>query len=157
MIEMSTASYACCVGESCAAPGPRKIVGVVRVDRTLTAEGLIWLVASAGQIIDDRLVQDIVAYAHERRMRLAAPSSVQAVSGGGLQAVVDGREVRLGTWSELLGDGMVGGSVTTQAKLLEAAGFRILYAMVDQVLAGGIVLGEPANGSRSHTGLSASC
>jgi cation transport ATPase len=141
MIEMNTTPYTHSAGSSGTAPRPRTIVGVISADQTLTAEGLIWLVASAGQTSDDPLVQGIVAYAHGHQMRLALPNAIQDVAAGGLEAVVDGRTVLLGTRLELQHAGMSLEPVATQAQLLDAAGLAVIYAAVDSGLAGGIVLG----------------
>jgi cation transport ATPase len=140
VIEMNTTTYTPGASSSGTAPRPRTIVGVISADQTLTAEGLIWLVASAGQTSDDPLVQDIVAYAHEHHLRLALSSGVQAVSCG-LKAHVDGRDVLLGSCFALLRESVINRSVATQARMIEAAGFLIVYAVVDDMLAGGIVLG----------------
>lgn len=146
MTEMSATPSARCSGDIRTIPGQRTIVGVLCVDCTLTAEGLIWLVASAGQMSDAPLVQDVVNFAHQHRMRLASPDSTQVVSGGGLRAVVDGRDVLLGTRSELQRDAAVLDPVKAQVKLLEAAGFSVLYAAVDSVPAGVIVVGDERHG-----------
>ena len=149
-IEISAATYAQCADESCTASVPRKIVGMLSVERPLTAEGLIWLIASAGQMSDDPLVQAIVLYAYEHQMRLGAPSKPQNVSAGGLQAVVDGRTILLGTRPELQRAGMSLDSVATQAKLLDAVGLTVLYAAVDSVLIGGIVFGAGEHDSEQR-------
>jgi cation transport ATPase len=142
MIAMSAMSYGDSVGFTGTAPRPRKVVGVLNVDRTLTAKGLIWLVASATQACDHPLMQEVVTYAYELGMRLAIPCSRQAVSDSGLRAVVDGREVLADTRHEALQVGLDDGPIATQVQLLHAAGLVVLYITIDGVLAGGIVFGE---------------
>lgn len=121
-----------------------RIVGFLSVDATLSADGLLWLVASASQVREDALAQELVRYAHRRELRLAEPGTVHVAEDAGLRAIVEGRDVLLGARAVLEQCGIVLERLEAQAQLLEAAGCSLVYAAIDGLLTGAIVLADDA-------------
>ncbi|MEW6636536.1 MAG: heavy metal translocating P-type ATPase [Actinomycetota bacterium] len=91
---------------------------------------LLWLAASAERGSEHPLGEAIVGGARERGLALAEPESFRAVSGGGIRARVEGREVVVGTRRFLAESGIEGDELPSRvAELTEAGKTPILVAL----------------------------
>jgi hypothetical protein len=120
------------VGQPC-------VVDVVPVDAPLSEDGLVWLVASAEQLSERPLARAVVERAKERRLKLAAPTTFEAIPGHGLRAIVDGRTILVGNHKLMRDSNITLDGLGERAARLEGAGRTVAYAAVDGVVAGIIV------------------
>jgi P-type Cu+ transporter len=92
---------------------------------------LLRLVASAEQSSEHPLAQSIVAGARSRGLALSNPSQFDSITGKGIRAVVDGREVLIGN-RQLLDDASIDTSaLSTQMNELAEAGRTPMLVAVD--------------------------
>jgi Cu2+-exporting ATPase len=122
--------------------GQPKVVEVVAVDKPLSEDGLVWLVASAEQSSEHPLARAVVDHAKERGQKLAKPTTFEAIPGHGLRANVDERTVLVGN-RKLMRDNQVDlAALGERAASLEGAGRTVIYAAVDGQAAGIIAIAD---------------
>lgn len=83
--------------------GKARLVGIA-ADPSLQAEHVLKLAASLEQMSGHAIAQAVVAAAIERGVTLSLPEHVSEEPGAGLSGLVDGKEVRVGTYRYVLGD-----------------------------------------------------
>lgn len=122
--------------------GQPKVVEVAAVDNPLSEDGLVWLVASAEESSEHPLAQAVVDHAKERRLKLAEPTTFEAILGHGLRAIVDGRTMLVGN-HKLMRDGNIAlDDLGEQTTSLEGARRTVVYAAVDGQAAGIIAIAD---------------
>ncbi len=107
----------------------------------VTETQLLRLAASAEQSSEHSLAAAIVRGALERGASLAEPSSFRAVVGHGIEAVVDGRAVLIGTAAHLTQRGISPG-MEARAAELAAQGRTAMYVAIDGREAGLIAVAD---------------
>ena len=122
--------------------GRSRVVAVVPCDDPLSEDGLVWLVASAAQLVEHPLAQAVVDYAQGRGMKLAEPASFETFPGNGLRAAIDGRTVFVGDRTFMENNRIALDSFEQQAASLEGAGRTTIFAAVDGKVAGIIAIAD---------------
>ncbi|MEX2587916.1 MAG: heavy metal translocating P-type ATPase [Actinomycetota bacterium] len=108
-------------------PALTDVTAVGRIDE----DELLRLVASAEQSSEHPLARAIVAGARERGLELAAPAQFDSITGKGIRALVDGREVLIGN-RRLLDDASVDtNQLTAETERLAEAGRTPMLVAVD--------------------------
>ncbi|WP_351231349.1 heavy metal translocating P-type ATPase [Streptomyces sp. NPDC002133] len=105
-------------------------------------DDLVRLVASAENSSEHPLGQAIVHGAAERRIRLAAASEFDSVTGKGITATVDGHRLLVGKPALLTAAGIDTASLQPEADHLAAAGKTPVFAAVDGRLAGVVAVAD---------------
>ena len=101
-----------------------------------TGSEVLRLVASAERDSEHPIGQAIVRGASDRGIELALAGQFQSVTGGGVQALVDDRQILVGT-TELLGEaGVSVDAAASNGAELAAQGQSAVYAAIDGQLAG---------------------
>jgi Cd2+/Zn2+-exporting ATPase/Cu+-exporting ATPase len=109
--------------------GRPEIREIVALDG-LTEDELLTLAAAAERYSEHPLAQAVRAAAHVRRLPLPVPGEFEAIPGKGVRAVVDGRQVEVG--SERMASPIPEGDRRDgEIARLEAQGFTLLHVSVD--------------------------
>ncbi len=114
----------------------------VLVTGALTDLELLRLVASAERSSEHPLGAAIVTGAQDRGLELTEPSEFDSVTGQGLRAVVDGRQVLAGNRRLLDGAGIDASGLDAHADRLSADGKTPMLAAVDGAAAGVIAVAD---------------
>ena len=114
----------------------------VIVTASLSDDDLLRLVASAERSSEHPLGAAIVTGAQERGLQLAEPTEFDSVTGQGLRAVVDGRQVLVGNRRLLDGAGIDASGLEAHADRLSADGKTPMLAAVDGAAAGVIAVAD---------------
>ena len=122
--------------------GRPKVVEDVVVDKPLSQDGLIWLVASAEQPSEHPLAKAIVEHAKQRGLKLAEPTAFEAIPGHGLRATVDERTVLVGNRELMCDSNIPLEGVGEQAARLEGVVRTVVYAAVDGQATGIIAIAD---------------
>jgi Cu+-exporting ATPase len=107
----------------------------VLVENGVREEELVRLVASAERTSEHPLGEAIVRGAKYRGLPLSEVEAFEAVSGGGVRARVQGREVLVGSWRYLSESGVSEGDLLRNGEELAREGKTTIFVAVD---------GEPA-------------
>lgn len=110
--------------------GKPALTDVVSVDG-IAEEELLRLVASAERSSEHPLGRAILEGARERGLALADPSEFRSLTGKGIRATVDGRQVLVGNRRLLQEAGMDTRAQERQAERLAAEGKTPMFAAVD--------------------------
>jgi Cu+-exporting ATPase len=121
--------------------GEPALTDVVPVD-PFTEDDLLRLVASAERSSEHPLGQTIVRGAGGRGVALVEPSDFDSVTGWGIQAVVDGRSVLVGTRQLLADHGIDASGLETSATRLSAQGKTAILTAVDGSPAGVVAVAD---------------
>ncbi|MDQ7857414.1 MAG: heavy metal translocating P-type ATPase [Armatimonadota bacterium] len=121
--------------------------GAPRVTDVVTADGvdaveLLRLVASAERRSEHPIGEAVVAHARGAGAALADVEQFRATPGGGIDAVVEGRRVLVGTSSLLAAAGIALDGLAAQADALAAGGKTPMIAAVDGRIAGVIAVAD---------------
>jgi Cu+-exporting ATPase len=103
---------------------------------------LLRLAASAERSSEHPLAAAIVRGAEERGIEPAEPAGFESVTGKGIRATVDGREVLAGTWRLLADAGISAESLAVRANELEAAGRTAMLVATDGRAAGVVAVAD---------------
>jgi P-type Cu+ transporter len=114
----------------------------VLVTGSLTDDDLLRLVASAERSSEHPLGAAIVTGVQDRGLQLVEPSEFDSVTGQGLRAVVDGRQVLVGNRRLLDGAGIDASGLEAHADRLSADGKTPMLAAVDGAAAGVIAVAD---------------
>jgi len=109
--------------------GRPEIREIVALDG-LTEDELLTLAAAAERYSEHPLAQAVRAAAHVRRLPLPLPGEFEAIPGKGVRAVVDGRQVEVGS-ERMAGPISEGNRRDGEIARLEAQGFTLLHVSVD--------------------------
>ncbi len=113
------------------------------VDRSgLGEDALLALVASAERASEHPVGRAVVEGATRRGLSLAEGTDFRSVAGGGIEAVVLGRRVRVGTASFLASQGSDAGALEEEAQRLAAHGRTPFFVAVDGALAGIVAVAD---------------
>ncbi|MDQ3913298.1 MAG: heavy metal translocating P-type ATPase, partial [Actinomycetota bacterium] len=110
--------------------GEPKLTDVVATNG-LSEDGLLRLVASAERGSEHPLGEAILKGARDRNITLAEPETFEAVAGGGIRAVVEGREVLIGNRSFLDESGVSEDSLVPRGEELAMGGKTPMFVAVD--------------------------
>lgn len=126
--------------------------GKPRVAEVVPAEGrdgteLLRLAASLEASSEHPLAAAIVAAAQARGLALAKAASFDSVTGEGVHAVVEGRDVALGSARMAAQRAAVAPALEARAVALREAGNTVVYAVIDGVPAGLIAVADPIRDS----------
>lgn len=116
--------------------GKPAVTDVVGEDETLR------LVASAERGSEHPLGQAVVAAANARGMRLSRPESFEAIAGHGIRAIVDGRQVVVGTPRLLENEGVRPDSAAQTVERLQGEGKTAVVAAIDGQVEGVIGIAD---------------
>ena len=108
----------------------------------VTAEQLLYYAASAESSSEHPLAEGIVRAAEERSLSLSVPSSFTALSGAGLDAVVDGRRVRMGTGALMAESAEIPASLTSAAEACASEGKTPVFVALDGSIVGLVALAD---------------
>lgn len=114
-------------------------------DGELSEQDLLRLAASAESASEHPIARAIVAGAQARGVELVAPDEFQATAGGGIRAIVEGRQILVGS-RRFLAEGGV--DLTSPDVLrpdpsaLECAGKTLALVAVDGTLAGALAVAD---------------
>jgi Cu2+-exporting ATPase len=125
--------------------GRPALTDVVAVDGGaggLSQDRLLQLVASAEQGSEHPLAAAIVRGARERQLALSPVREFTAITGKGVRARVDSREVMIGNAALLVDAGIDAGPLAASAATLAAAGKTPMYVAVDGRPAGIIAVAD---------------
>jgi Cu+-exporting ATPase len=106
------------------------------------ADTLLRLTASAERASEHPLGEAIVKGARERGLTLADPTNFASITGGGIEADVEGRRVLIGTRKLLAGRGIDTAALEDVAVALEGAGKTAVFVVLDGQLAGAIAVAD---------------
>jgi Cu+-exporting ATPase len=109
---------------------------------SITADELLYLVASAERSSEHPLGQAIIQGAIDKGLELAEPGEFQSVTGKGIQVSVDGRQVLVGNRRLLDDAGIETGALEEQAERLAAEGKTPMFAAVDGKPAGVVAVAD---------------
>ena len=122
--------------------GKPGLVAVEPVNRISESE-LLRLAASVERASEHPLAAAIVEGAKERRIQLAEPRNFRSLTGKGVIATVDGKEVGIGNHA-LLEEGKVEASgLRERAEILRREGQTVMFAIVDGEAAGLLGVADP--------------
>ena len=107
-----------------------------------SADELLRLAASAEKGSEHPLGQALVAEAGARGLVLAAPEGFAAVSGQGIAATVEGRQVLVGTRALLAGRGLAVNGLEAEMARLEGQAKTAMLAAIDGHAAGVIAVAD---------------
>ena len=114
----------------------------VEVQPSFTEDDVLRLVASAERSSEHPLGEAIVRGATERGIALVDPSSFDSVTGKGIQAVVDGREILVGNAHILADSGVDVSPLEATATRYAEDGKTPMFAAVDGQAAGVIAVAD---------------
>ena len=103
---------------------------------------ILRMVGSAERDSEHPIGQAIAHGAVERGVELPTASQFRSITGGGVQAVVDGRQVVAGTADLLADAGVSVEAATRRGKDLAAQGLSPVYAAIDGELAGVLAVAD---------------
>ena len=106
------------------------------------ADELLRLLASAEQSSEHPLAQAIVDGARDRHLELSQPTTFDSVTGKGMQAVVDGRNVLIGNLRLLVDADIMVGDFEQVAQSLADAGKTPMFVAVDGDMSGVIAVAD---------------
>jgi len=121
--------------------GTPELTDIVVVD-DLDEEELLRLVASAETVSEHPLGEAIVRGARSRALDLADPDGFDSVTGKGIRATVDGRDVLVGNLALLTEAGIDTAQLEQEAARLAEAGRTPMFAAVDGRPAGLIAVAD---------------
>ena len=109
-----------------------------------TEDQLLAAVAAAESQSEHPVARAIVLYAQERSLNLNAVDRFQSTTGAGISAQVGGHQIRVGKIEWLL-DGKITdpNRVAETGRPLQDEGQTVVYAAIDQTLAGLIAIADP--------------
>ncbi|HEX5830391.1 MAG TPA: heavy metal translocating P-type ATPase, partial [Gemmatimonadaceae bacterium] len=128
--------------DAAVAPSVRHPSVAERAVRSRTDE-LLRLVASLEASSEHPLADAIVRHARERGLALDPADVFESVTGRGVQGVVDGRGVAVGSASHMREWGVDPALLEAEADRLANAGRTPMYAAVDGALAGLVAVADP--------------
>jgi Cu+-exporting ATPase len=108
---------------------------------------MLRLAASVERASEHPLAEAIVAGARERGLALAEPQDFASLTGKGVTAVVEGREVAIGNLRLLEDRGVPFGASAERAEAMWARGQTAMFVVVDGRLAGLIGVADPVKES----------
>ncbi|MBN2193116.1 MAG: copper-translocating P-type ATPase [Polyangiaceae bacterium] len=106
------------------------------------ADRLLALAAAAQRGSEHPLAKAILATAAERGIAVEVPSRFKALPGRGIEATVDGHEVRVGSPRHMDELGVDRTPLTRNAEAHEAAGATVVWVVEDGRLVGAIAVGD---------------
>ncbi|MFA0811554.1 heavy metal translocating P-type ATPase [Microbulbifer epialgicus] len=116
---------------------------LTNIDCDGDSEELLQLLASLEQGSEHPLAEAIVSAAHEKKLKLQAPSDFEAITAHGVTGTISGRKVLLGN-SKLMQRGRIPlGSWQARADKLAEAGHTVMYGAIDGELKGIIAVADP--------------
>ena len=121
--------------------GRAEVTDVISLNGEPESE-VLRLVGSAERDSEHPIGQAIVHNAAERGIDLSQASQFRSVTGGGVQAVVDERQVLVGTAGLLADAGVTVESAARRGAELAAQGRTAVYAAIDGELAGLVALAD---------------
>lgn len=110
--------------------------------KSITADELLRLVASAERSSEHPLGQAIIQGARDKGLEITEPSEFQSVTGKGIQVTVDGRQVLVGNRRLLNDAGIETEVLEEQAERLAAEGKTPMFAAVDGKPAGVVAVAD---------------
>jgi Cu+-exporting ATPase len=121
--------------------GTPALTDVVPLDG-VEADGLLRLVASAESVSEHPLGEAIVRGARDRGLGLSDPGGFDSITGKGIRATVDGREVLAGNITLLADAGLDTARLETEAARLAEAGRTPMFVAVDGRPAGLVAVAD---------------
>lgn len=116
--------------------------GTPEVTDFIANEEIIALVASAEKDSEHPLATAIVDYAEEKQIKLHDVENFEAVAGGGIRALVDGRHVLVGTRKLMRDNGIEIKAYEEQVEQLELAGKTAMFIAVDDQYEGIVAVAD---------------
>ncbi|HLR65480.1 MAG TPA: heavy metal translocating P-type ATPase [Pseudogracilibacillus sp.] len=116
--------------------------GTPEVTDFIANEEIIALVASAEKDSEHPLATAIVDYAEEKQIKLHNVENFEAVAGGGIRALVDGRHVLVGTRKLMRDNGIEIKAYEEQVEQLELAGKTAMFIAVDDQYEGIVAVAD---------------
>jgi Cu+-exporting ATPase len=113
------------------------------VEPGATADDALRLIASLERASEHPLAQAIVKGAEDRGLALAPVENFQSVTGHGVQGVVAGRKVAVGSRRFMEGFGSVPQALTDKADALRVRGQTAMFAAIDARVAAVIAVADP--------------
>jgi P-type Cu+ transporter len=121
--------------------GKPVLTEVVAIDG-ISENELLKLVASAERASEHPLGEAIVRGAKEKNITLATATNFQAIAGQGIEARFDGHQLLIGNAKLMRDQNIELGGLETRAAELTAQGKTLMYAAIDQRLAGMLALAD---------------
>lgn len=115
------------------------------LSKEISEDELLRLVASLERASEHPLGAAIVRKAHEQKLTLSEPGSVESAPGQGIQGTVDGKRVAAGNSALMHKVGAFGDNATASAS--GVAGATEIHVAVDGRYAGYIAVGDPVKAS----------
>lgn len=106
-------------------------------------DALLGVVAAAQTGSEHPLGEAVVREAREKGLVVGQPSAFEAMPGRGLEAVVDGRRVVVGSRRWMTELGVDRAAYEERAGVLEAGGATVMWVVLDGTLAGAIAVADP--------------
>ena len=129
--------------------GKPRLTSIVPLDETSEAE-LLRLAASVERGSEHPLAAAIVAGAQQRNLRLSEAEDFQSITGKGVFAKVDQRQVALGNSKLLEQLGIEAGNLSERAEALRKEGETVMVVAVDGRLAGLLGVADPIKESTAQ-------
>jgi P-type Cu+ transporter len=121
--------------------GKPRLTDVVPVGE-VTDEQLLRFAASADRLSEHPLAQAVVAGAEQRGVALADAADFQSVTGRGVKATVDGKNVLVGNRRLLDESGVDSAPVEEESGRLEAQGKTVIRVAIDGVVIGVVAVAD---------------
>jgi len=122
--------------------GKPELTDVLSIDGAFDDDTFLQLVASAETVSEHPLGSAIVTGAEDRGLTLTEPSDFDSITGRGIRATVDGREVLVGNEALLAENDLDTTRLADEAGRLAAAGRTPMFAAIDGTPAGLVAVAD---------------
>jgi heavy metal translocating P-type ATPase len=121
--------------------GRARMVGIV-AESPANAEQVLRMAASLDQMSNHAIAQSVVDAAHERGLPLSMPSAVSEQPGAGIAGVVDGSDVRVGSYDYVSGTPIAPPWIERFLQRIGYEGASGVYVSIDGKLAGALQMAD---------------
>jgi Cd2+/Zn2+-exporting ATPase len=123
--------------------GKPRVAEVVALD-SLTPDQILTFAAAAESCSEHPLGKAIVAHANARGLPVLVPQETQVLTGFGVRAKCDGREILIGNREWLSSSGIPSANHATRIEELEARGHTVIPVVVNRAMVGLLALSDQA-------------
>lgn len=130
----------------------RPRVTEVLIDGKDTEESLLALAAAVEVFSEHPLARAVVDAAAERDLDVAKAENFHSTTGGGVEAEVDGRRIRIGKRDYLISEGVQSSeALDEKSQLLQTEGRTVVFVASDNNLLGAVAIADPIKKSTPET------
>ncbi|TWU30243.1 heavy metal translocating P-type ATPase [Bythopirellula polymerisocia] len=123
--------------------GRPRVVDVVAVEGS-SEEDLLAQAAAAESVSEHPLARAIVDAAKERELSVTKATDFQSTTGGGIEAQVDGRHIRVGKQDFMANNGVqVPEEIAKKSRAMQSEGRTVVFVAAEENLLGMIAIADP--------------